>query len=327
MLGGAVLGAATVWVWNARPEWLAQLHEDAVRAHVDGPRARAGALQQEYQRLRQQGGELGALVEELRAASRELAPAQLGDRRFGTRLEVERLLARALVAHGDATGAADVAEHAIALDPRNLPHTMDCATILASAPATRARAEVVFDGALTQFPRIPVVARAWVETLPLGVHDPAAKAILERHLAVARDPVDSMEGLELPWQARLDGVERELRPFHSERAYALRMDCDALPASIVLEPPVGLELALGALRWVLVVDDGQRVAEAVEAARAAGFEVSEGGAAGGSTVYFDHRARHSLEFSVPPELVGRPGNLTLHGSFGRRPRWMEQVSE
>jgi len=327
LLCGAVLGAATVWAWNARPEWLARIHEDAVRAHVEAPHARAEMLQREYQRLRQQGGDFGALVGNLRAESRALESTQLGDRRLGTRLEVERLLARALVAQGDFTGATDVAERAIALDPRNLPHTMDCATILASAPATRARADVVFDGALAQFPRIPVVARAWVEALPLGVRDPAARAILQRHLAVARDPVDSMEGLELPWRARLDGVEQELRPFHSERAYALRIDCAALPASIVLEPPVGLELALGALRWVLVAEDGQRVAPAAEAAGAAGFEVSEGDVAGESTVFFDHSARHTLEFAVPPELLGRAGTLTLLGAFGRRPRWMELVNE
>jgi hypothetical protein len=327
LLCGAVLGAATAWAWNTRPEWLARIHANAVHAHVDGPRARGEALRREFERLRQQGGDLGELITALRAESRALERAQPGDRRFGTRLEIERLLARALVAQGDPMGAAEVAERAIALSALNLPHTMDCATILAGAPETRARADVVFNAALARFPRIPVIARSWIETLPLGVHDPAARSILERHLAAAREPVDSMEGLDLPWRARSDGAEQVLRPFHSERAYALRFDCDALPASLVIEPPVDLELALGALRLTFAVGDERHSIDAVEVARAAGFEVSAGETADVTTVYFTRTARRTLEFSVPEQLRGRAGSLTLQGSFGRRPRWMEQVLE
>lgn len=325
LLFGAVLGAATAWAWNIRPDWLQRLHEDTVRAHVEGPRARAEALRREYERLRQEGSDLSKVISGLRATSRALEPAQPGDRRFGTRLEVERLLARALVAHGDPMGAAEVAERAIALNTLNLPHVMDCATILAGAPATRARAEAVFDAALARFPRMPVIARAWIETLPLGVRDPAASAILDRHLAAAREPVDSMEGLELPWRARLDGVQQELLPFHSERAYALRINCDALPAVIVIEPPVDLELALGALRLTIAPGDTRLTIEAVELARVAGFEVSAGSPTDVETVYFTRAGGRALELFVPEEFHGLTGSVTLQGSFVRRPRWMEQV--
>jgi hypothetical protein len=135
-----------------------------------------------------------------------------------------------------------------------------------------------------------------------------------------------MEGLDLPWRVRLDGADQELRPFHSQRALALRIECAALPAALALEPPAGLELALGALHWTLDAGAGARTLDAAEAARAAGYEVSAGEGAAGSTVYFTGGARLVLQLVVPPELRGRAGSITLQGTFGRRPRWMEQVN-
>lgn len=188
---GAVATAA-IWTWF--PEVVAKADSAWVWHHT-------GAIDERLVQLRELAGtDRGAAIAGLEDLAGDLRASLKGDRRYGTRRQVLRLLADLQFDAGDPEGARATGDELLDNYENDVGIQLWFARRLCDHESTRPRGLEVLEGLFARLPELGVVARAYHECALRAGDGALAADVLVRHLDRALRPEQSLEGTTGIWQ-------------------------------------------------------------------------------------------------------------------------------